>query len=315
MLRVNGEELTALQPGNEFLKIYKDAHKQLEYLGLPAITIQEAKRKESFDAEGNKQHSNGCWITCTQRYQHNGTSYVVSYYENMTYQGEKQREQLLPLNIEFDGTGLELKNEPKEKVFFILFVDPQCEKIEGLDYLQNEIRRLPEFTLVQKERDLKQKIAMNREKAELEMMLYELENNHDRLLDVCYNFNIGTERKKDYELVENLMNIVLQKDSKGNFNRDMIERFRSIVKPANPNEAQLSDLLAFTGRLIDSGIVIPNGTANGGWYLDEEKTQLVCKWTARSGGNPKRDALANYFLTHKEEIPIYEEKMAQLKTA
>ena len=34
----------------------------------------EAKRKESFDAEGNKQHSNGGWITCTQRYQHDGKS-------------------------------------------------------------------------------------------------------------------------------------------------------------------------------------------------------------------------------------------------
>lgn len=312
MLRINGEELTALPQGHEFLKIYKDALKQLDFLDLPAISIQEAKRKESFDAEGNKQHSNGCWITCTQRYQHDGKSYVVSYYESMTYVGEKQREQLLPLNIEFDGTALELKNEPKEKTFFILFVDPQCEKIAELGNLQNEIRRLPEYTLVQKERDLKQKIAMNREKAELEMMLYALENNHDQLLDVCYNFNIPTERRKDYELVENLMNIVLAKDQKGNFNRDMIERFRSVVKPKNENEAQLKDLLAFTGRIIDSGIVTAHGTANGAWYLDENKEHMVCKFNSRMN---KRDALANYFLTHQAEIPIYEQKLAELKTA
>lgn len=310
MLRVNKEDFSALESGNPFLKIFKEAMKALEMLDLPTISIQEAKRKESYDAEGNKQHSNGCYITCSQRYQHKGTSYLVEYYESITYDGD--REKLLPLNIDFDGTALELKNEAKEKVFFILFVDPQCEKIPELDEYQNEIRRMPEYALVQKERDLKQKIAMNREKAELEMILYDLENDHDRLLDVCYNFNIVTERKKDYELVETLMNIVLMKDSKGNFNRDTIERFRSVVKPNVPREQQLADLLAFTGRLMDSGILYPNGTANGAWYLDEEKTQMLCKWNSKMG---KRDALANYFLTHKEEIPIFKEKLEQLKPA
>jgi len=70
--------------------------------------------------------------------------------------------------------------------------------------------------------------------------------------------------------------------------------------------------LAFIGRLIDSGIVIPHGTANGAWYLDEAKEHMLCKFNSKTG---KRDALANYFLTHKDEIPIYKEKLALLKPA
>lgn len=312
MLRVNGEELTSLAKDHPFVKIYNEALKALDFLDLPAITIQEAKRKQSYDADGNMQHSNGCYINCTQRYQHGSKSYSVSFYTSITNDGT--REKLLPLQLDFDGQAMELKGAPEEVKFLVLFVDPQCEKVEELKQYQNEITRPPEYSLVQKERDLKQKIAINKEKAELEMMLYDLENNHDRLLDVCYNFNIQTENQKDYELVERLMNIVLAKDSKGNFNRDMIDRFRSVVKPKNPNEAKLADLLAFTGRLIDSGIVIPHGTANGAWYLDENKENMVCKWNARNGGNAKKDALANFFLTHQEQIPIYEEKMAQLKS-
>ena len=312
MLRINGEDLTALQQGHEFLKIYKEAFKALEMLELNAITIQEAKRKLSFDAEGNQQHSNGCYITCSQRYQDKGTSYMVEYYESITYEGDKQREKLLPYNINFDGTAMELRSAPKEMVFFILFVDPQCEKVPELIHYQNEITRLPEFSLVQKERDLKEKIRVNKEKAELEMMLYSLENDRDRLLDVCYNFNIDTANRKDYELVEQLMNIVLSRDVKGNFNREVLEKFRSVVKPKEPAEQQFADLWAFVGRLMESGIVKPHGTAAGAWYLDDEKTQKLCNWNAKMG---KRDALANYFLTHKAEIPIYKEKLEQLKPA
>jgi len=91
----------------------------------------------------------------------------------------------------------------------------------------------------------------------------------------------------------------------------MIEKFRR-CKTRYPKEQQLADLMAFVGRLMDSGLLYPAGTANGAWYLDEDKQNLLCKWNAKMG---KRDALANYFLTHKEDIPIFKEIMEQLKTA
>jgi hypothetical protein len=310
MLRVDGKELSQLPESHPIVKIMNESRKALKGLGLPTLTIMEAKRKESKDAEGNTQHSNGCYINCVQRYQHGGVSYRIEYYDSIAYDGTKER--LLPPSFEFDGMNLDLTSFSDEKIFFILFVDTQCEKIADLEVWQNEIRRPAEFALVQRERDTRERVRINREKVELEKMLYDLENDHDRLLDVCYNFGVETNQKKDYELIDTLMNVILRKDARGNYNRDTLDRFRSIVKPAEGREQEFGDLNALVGRLIDNGVVIAHGKAAGAWYLDEEKTQKLCTWNIRGD---KKEALFNYLVTHRDQIPIFKEKLEQLKPA
>jgi hypothetical protein len=310
MLRIDGINKAQLPDDHAIHGIIKKAMKSLDDMKLPTITIEEAKRKQSRDADGNIQHSNGCWTQCSQLYRHKGVDYRIEYYESIS--GSGVNEKLFPIQLDFDGTSKMLKGQSNDEIFFTLFVDPQCEKVPELSPYQNEIRRFSEFSLVQKEKDLKQKVQQGRERVELESMLYGLEGNHDRLIDVCYNFNIGTQNKQDYELIEQLMNIVLMKDERGNYNRENLDKFRSIVAPENGNEEQLADLLAFLGKLIDSGIVIPHGTAAGSWYLDEGKENKLCSWNKNID---KKEALGNYFITHKDQIPIFKDKIAQLKTA
>lgn len=314
MLRVQGADFSTLEKSHPFVKIFNEAFECLDLLGLSKnargnniISIQEAKRKESFDADGNKQHSMGCYIQCTQRYQHKGVTYRLEYYDSITYDGKIEK--LLPMQFGFDGTVLELSNEPKDKQFMFLFADPQCEKVPELTEYQNEISYPAQYSIVMREKDTKSKIKSGRERVELESMLYDLENNHDKLMFVCYNMNIPTENRKDFELVENLINIVLQKDARGNYNRDIIDRFKAAITPETPADTQLANIKAFVGELIDSGLVIPHGGTAGSWYLDQEKTQKVCGWRA---GTDKKDALLNYFITHKQEIPVYKEKLLKL---
>ena len=315
MLRIDGVLKSQLDKSHPIHNIIKGAQEALKMMRLPTFTLEEVKTKESYDAEGNKQHSNGCWMNCSQLYRHDGIDYRIEYYETISGSGDK--EMLIPQQLEFDGTGKPLQDVSTDEVFFTIFVARQCERIEELAQYQNEIssRRDWQYTLVRREMNARDKMARDREEAELRLILYNLENDHDKLLDVCYNLHIEPVNKKDWELVEQLANIVLFKDKQGHFNRDMIERFRSIVKPGNPAESKLADLWGFVGKLMNSGILYPAGTANGAWYLDEEKTNKLCQWSSRNGNNAKQESLANYFLTHKDEIPIYEEKMKQLTPA
>jgi len=100
---------------------------------------------------------------------------------------------------------LELKNEPNEKKILCCSVDPAVRKDTELASFRTKLQTGRNYTLVQKERDLKAQ-GSNGMGAGLELeglLFYALENDHDKLLDVCYpSFNIVTERKKDYELVE-----------------------------------------------------------------------------------------------------------------
>jgi len=70
------------------------------------------------------------------------------------------------------------KNEPIEKIF-VLFVDRAVAKDTGLAEFQTKLPRPAEYTGSTKERDLKAKGRMGRERVELEGLL-STRNDHER---------------------------------------------------------------------------------------------------------------------------------------
>jgi len=91
----------------------------------------------------------------------------------------------------------------------------------------------------------------------------------------------------------------------------MIEKFRSVVKPVSPEgTAQLGRPVAFCPKaLMRSGIALPR--RNSQWRMGwTGQTRIYfANGTQRWG---KRDALANYFLTHKRTYG-FSRKNGQLK--
>jgi len=73
MLRVNGQDLNIIRKGRQVPEDLQRCLKALEYLELPTLSIQEAKRQGELRCQrATEQHfTNGCWnYLLPKRYQH-----------------------------------------------------------------------------------------------------------------------------------------------------------------------------------------------------------------------------------------------------
>ena len=302
MLVVDSKKINKSEKDNDFVKIYEQCMSRLLTLGIKNVILESPPHKVHINEEGQTEFSGGAWGRYREKFVFKGREYDVIYYET-SFPDKHGNEQYRPRKYSFNGQiDTLILDTDADKLFFLVFVSPHCQKMAEIAELQNSVIGKRIFWKVRNEKaDSETSIQTRRNILQIENAIYSQENGlpFETIKTMARNLGMGrfdgyTETQVRLALGE----FTLVKNTKGVYDKQKIEDFiKMIPKGGVFKTSQKETFVALASELKEYGIV--KQSRNGGkmsWCNKEGKP------LEEHPMNRKGDDVLLELLTENEEI-------------
>ena len=318
MLLVNDVKYASLPDDHRFRIIYEEAFKQvkIQFGGTVVLDFPKEKYKKIPNPNnlGTRLEAPAGLVQPSYRvYATPKENFEVRYYETEKV-GAGGKKRYNPAYLWFRGrTSIDVKTR-FDYLFYLLFVSPNCEKIEGrLGDYQN-INRAPnsQYVLFNEKAEAQMELATIRNVSEIQTMI--TSERLGLIPEKIYNLAawyglIDAVKRPHIDVVRKmLVNYVITKDSVGNYDYSRMEEFMNVI--------DLDDVIATRGLVkeaIEYGIVglKKNGIKREWCYLtpEGEKRDYLCDGDWDVG---HKNALVHHLIDHPNvKSDVYEMVMSK----